>query len=41
MKIWLTMNDEKEIVLTTEPDSTFFLRLQNVLLAPFIPEDQL
>ena len=38
---WLTMDDEKEIVLTTEPDSTFFLRLQNVLFAPFIPEDQL
>ena len=38
---WLTMDDEKEVVLTSEPDSTFFLRLQNVLLAPFIPEDQL
>ena len=25
----------KEIVLTSEPDSTFFLRLQNILLAPF------
>ncbi len=38
---WLTMDDEKEIILTTEPDSTFFLRLQNFLLSPFIPEDQL
>ena len=38
---WLTMDDEKEVILTTEPDSTFFLRLQNFLLAPFIPEDQL
>jgi putative cardiolipin synthase len=38
---WLTMDDEKEIILTTEPDSTFFLRLQNFLLSPFVPEDQL
>jgi len=38
---WLTMDDEKEVVLTEEPDSSFFLRLQNFLLAPFIPEDQL
>ena len=38
---WLTMDDEKEIILTTEPDSTFFLRLKNFLLSPFIPEDQL
>ncbi|MEO8185790.1 MAG: phospholipase D family protein, partial [Burkholderiaceae bacterium] len=28
---WLTMDGEKEIVLTTEPDSSFFLRLQNFL----------
>jgi len=38
---WLTTDDDKEIVLTEEPDSSFFLRLQNFLLAPFIPEDQL
>ncbi len=38
---WLTADDDKEIVLTSEPDSTFFLRLQNILLAPFVPEDQL
>ncbi len=38
---WLTTDGEKEIVLTEEPDSTFFLRLQNLLLTPFIPEDQL
>ena len=38
---WLTMDDEKEVILTIEPDSTFFLRLQNFLLSPFIPEDQL
>ncbi|MBC8119766.1 MAG: hypothetical protein H7X75_09365 [Burkholderiaceae bacterium] len=38
---WLTTDGEKEIVLTEEPDSTFFLRFQNFLFAPFIPEDQL
>ena len=38
---WLTMDDEDEVILTTEPDVTFFLRLQNMLLAPFIPEEQL
>jgi len=38
---WLTTDDDKEVVLTDEPDSTFLLRLQNILLAPFIPEDQL
>ncbi|HVE88676.1 MAG TPA: phospholipase D family protein, partial [Burkholderiaceae bacterium] len=38
---WLSMDDEKELILTTEPDSTFFLRLQNFLLSPFVPEDQL
>ncbi len=38
---WLTTDDDKEIVLLEEPDSTFSLRLQNFLLAPFIPEDQL
>ncbi len=38
---WLTMDDDKEVVLLEEPDSTFFLRLQNFLLAPFIPEDLL
>jgi hypothetical protein len=26
-----------EIVLTSEPDSTFFLRLQNIPLASFVP----
>ena len=38
---WLTMDDDGEIVLTAEPDTTLFLRLQNSLLAPFIPEQQL
>ena len=38
---WLTMDDEGEMVLTEEPDSTFFLRLQNVLLSPLVPEQEL
>ncbi len=38
---WLGMDDDAEVVLVTEPDTTFFMRLQNVLLAPFVPEDQL
>ncbi|MBC7780185.1 MAG: phospholipase D family protein [Proteobacteria bacterium] len=38
---WLTTDDDKEVVLTSEPYSTFFLRLKNRLLAPFIPENQL
>ncbi len=38
---WLTMDDEGEVVLTEEPDATVFLRLQNLLLGPLVPEDQL
>jgi cardiolipin synthase C len=38
---WLTMDDEGERVLTEEPDSTLLLRLQNTLLAPLVPEQQL
>ena len=35
------MDDDGEVVLTAEPDTTLFLRLQNSLLAPFVPEQQL
>ena len=38
---WLTMNDDVEVALQTEPDTTFFSRLQNLLLSPFVPEQQL
>ena len=38
---WLTMDDEGEMVLTEEPDSTFLLRLQNVLIGPLVPEELL
>jgi hypothetical protein len=35
------MDDDAEVILTQEPDSTLYLRLQNLLLAPFVPEQQL
>jgi putative cardiolipin synthase len=38
---WATMDEDKEIVLVTEPDTDFFFRLQNWLYAPFVPEQQL
>ncbi len=38
---WLTMDDEGEVVLLAEPEATLFLQLQNALLGPFVPEQQL
>ena len=38
---WLTMDDEGEVILTTEPDTSFLFRLQNLLFAPFVPEQEL
>ena len=38
---WLAMDDDAEVVLDVEPDTSFFTRLQNMLLAPFVPEQQL
>ena len=38
---WLTMDDEGDVVLFEEPDVTPFMRFQNMLLAPFVPEQQL
>jgi putative cardiolipin synthase len=38
---WLTMDDEREVVLVTEPEATLLLQLQNALLAPFVPEQEL
>jgi putative cardiolipin synthase len=38
---WLTMDDDGDVVLSEEPDVTPFMRLQNMLLAPFVPEQQL
>jgi len=38
---WATMDDDGEVLLDSEPDATLFLRVQNLLLAPFVPEQQL
>ena len=37
---WLTIQDDKETVLTVEPESTFWLRMHNMLLGWFV-SDQL
>ena len=38
---WLTMDDDGDVVLSDEPDVTSWMRLQNMLLAPFVPEQEL
>ena len=38
---WLTMDDDKEVVLLTEPDTDWWTRVRTVLFAPFVPEEQL
>ena len=35
------MDDDKEVVLVTEPDTTLLFRVQNWLFAPFVPEQEL
>jgi hypothetical protein len=35
------MNDDGEVVLSTEPETSLLQRLKHFLLSPFIPEDQL
>ncbi|MEO8312287.1 MAG: phospholipase D family protein [Caldimonas sp.] len=35
---WLTLEDDKEVVLGVEPESTFWLRVHNMLLGWFVPE---
>jgi putative cardiolipin synthase len=35
---WLTMEDDKETILGVEPESTFWLRVHNMLLGWFVPE---
>lgn len=39
--MWATMDGDGEVLLDAEPDTTIFLRVQNLLLAPFVPEQQL
>jgi putative cardiolipin synthase len=38
---WLTRDDNGEVILHAEPDSTFLLRLQSVFFSPFVPEQEL
>jgi putative cardiolipin synthase len=38
---WLTMDDEKEVILTVEPESTFWMRVHHILASPFVPEQLL
>jgi cardiolipin synthase C len=35
---WLTTDGEKEMILTSEPESSFWNRLKNMIIAPLIPE---
>jgi len=35
---WLTTDGEKEMILTSEPESGFFQRFYNSLIAPLVPE---
>jgi putative cardiolipin synthase len=35
---WLTQEDDKEVVLGVEPESSFWLRVHNMLLGWFVPE---
>ena len=38
---WLATDDQGDVVLTEEPEVTPFRHLQNMLLAPFVPEQLL
>ena len=38
---WLATDDQGDVVLTEEPEVTPFMRFQNMLLAPFVPEQLL
>ena len=38
---WLSMQDDGEMVLQTEPDTSLWLRLKAWLLTPLVPEELL
>jgi putative cardiolipin synthase len=38
---WLTMDGDNEVILGVEPESTFWLRVHNMLLGWFVPEELL
>ena len=39
--LWLGMGDQRDVVLSSEPEVTPWLRLRNMLLGPFVPEQLL
>ncbi len=38
---WVSQDDDKEMILKTEPDSSFWLRFKSMLVRPFVPEQLL
>ena len=38
---WVAVDDDKERVQHTEPESSFWQRLQNIILGGFVPEQLL
>jgi putative cardiolipin synthase len=38
---WLALDEDGETVLDEEPESSFWMRLHNMLIAPFVPEQLL
>ena len=38
---WLSFDNDKEVVLDTEPDSSLWLRFKSWLVSPFIPDELL
>ena len=38
---WLTVDDDQEVILGVEPESTRWLRLQNFIFGQFVPEQLL
>jgi len=38
---WLTMDEDNEVILTAEPEASLWLRVHNLLVSPFVPEQLL
>jgi len=38
---WIGIDDDREVVLTTEPDTSLWLRFKAWVLSPLVPEEQL
>ena len=38
---WLSVDEDKEVVLYFEPESTWTQRLYNLIFSPLVPEDLL